>query len=339
MRESTLRSIDMKNLNPDKSFVLRKNSLIDQNVKLSLKSKKRLQNSKADNTLRAYESDWLDFSDWCLHSNLNTLPSEPETIINYINDLADHAKANTISRRITAISENHKAAGYSEINPCRSELVRNALDAIKREKGTMQRGKTPILLDDLKKITSSFNNIDDLVEIRDKALLLTGFMGAFRRSELVNIDIEDLSFTRDGVIILLAKSKGDQEGQGEQVAIPCNQNVNICAVRALKKWIDIAKLYSGPLFRPINRHKQIRKQRLSNQSVALIVKKYASLTGLNANDFAGHSLRRGFATSAAQYNVDERSIMQQTRHKSEKMVRRYIEEGNLFKNNPLNKMF
>lgn len=319
-------------------FVLRKNNFIQNNKKLSLKSKKRLQQSKAANTLRAYEADWMDFYDWCTQRGLQTLPAEPETIVNYINDLADHAKANTVSRRLSAISENHKAAGYVDNNPCRGGLVRNALDAIKREKGTLQRGKTPILIDDLRNIISYIDDTD-IAGIRDKALILVGFMGAFRRSELVQIDIEDLTFTHEGVIILVAHSKGDQVGQGEQVAIPYRSNRDICAVTALKSWIHTAHLNSGPLFRPLTKHKQIRNRRLTNQSVAIIVKKYAELAGLNPEHFAGHSLRRGFATSAAQHDVDERSIMQQTRHKSEKMVRRYIEQGNLFKNNPLNKMF
>jgi len=317
-------------MNDDKKFLLRKNNFIENNSKLSLKSKKRLQKSKADNTLRAYESDWLDFYDWCDHVKLQALPAEPETIVNYINDLADNAKANTVSRRLSAISENHKAASYLDNNPCRSGLVRNALDAIKREKGTMQRGKSPILMEDLQNMVAFFDT-NDIAGIRDKALLLTGFMGAFRRSELVGIDIEDLTFTNEGVIILLAKSKGDQEGQGQYVAIPYSTSPMLCAVVALKCWLDFSQLRSGPLFRPLNKHKQLRKQRLTNQSVALIVKKYIGLAGLNAADFSGHSLRRGFATSAAQHDVDERSIMQQTRHKSEKMVRRYIEQGNMFK--------
>lgn len=322
----------------NKSFVLRNNAFIEKNEKLSEKSKKRMRKSKASNTLRAYEADWKDFYDWCCHRKQCVLPAEPETIVNYINDLADHAKANTVSRRISAISENHKAAGFIDDNPCRGGLVRNALDAIRREKGTMQRGKTPLLFEDLQEIVPYFNT-SDLSGIRDKALLLTGFMGAFRRSELVRIDIEDLTFVREGVIILLHQSKGDQEGQGENVAIPYNSNADVCAVVALRHWINIAQLRTGALFRPLNKHKQIRERRLTDKSVAIIVKKYAAFAGFNADDFAGHSLRRGFATSAAQYDVDERTIMQQTRHKSEKMVRRYIEQGNIFKNNALNKMF
>ncbi len=322
----------------NKDFVLRKNKFIENNEKLTIKSKKRLQKSKAANTLRAYEADWLDFHEWCTHSNLPVLPAEPETIVNYINDLADNAKANTVSRRVSAISENHKAAGFEDHNPCHSSLVRNALDAIRREKGTIQRGKAPLLLEDIQDIAPYFDT-SDIAGIRDKALIITGFMGAFRRSELVNIDIEDLTFSREGVIILVHYSKGDQEGQGEYVAIPYNSDTSVCAVTALKHWINTAQLTAGPLFRPLNKNKQLRERRLTDKSVALIVKKYTALAGRNAADFAGHSLRRGFATSAAQHDVDERSIMHQTRHKSEKMVRRYIEQGNLFKNNALNKMF
>lgn len=322
----------------NKQFFLRENEFIENNEKLSEKSKRRMKKSKADNTLRAYEADWLDFYDWCLHHGLQALPAEPETIVNYINDLADDAKANTVSRRLSAISENHKAAGCEEKNPCRGGLVRNALDAIKREKGTIQRGKSPLLIEDLQDIACCFDT-EEVAGIRDKALLLTGFMGAFRRSELVRIDVEDLTFAREGVIILVNQSKGDQEGQGEFVAIPYNSNPEVCAVIALQDWINMAQIRTGALFRPLNKYQQVRPRRLTDKSVALIVKRYAALIGRNADDFAGHSLRRGFATSAAQHDVDERTIMQQTRHKSEKMVRRYIEQGNLFKNNALNKMF
>lgn len=327
----------MRSTEVNKKFILRNNQCIQNNRKLSLKSKKRLQKSKADNTLRAYEADWTDFYDWCEQHKMNFLPAEPETIVNYINDLADHAKANTISRRLSAISENHKAAGYLTENPCRDGLVRNALDAIKREKGTFQRGKTPILIENLYDMIPYFD-LSDLGGIRDKALLLTGFMGAFRRSELVEIDVEDLSFVQEGVLILLKKSKGDQEGQGEEIAIPYHTCPDFCAVVCLKNWIQNAGLIRGPVFRPLTKNRKIRDCRLSDQSVARIVKKYVAMAGLDSNAFAGHSLRRGFATSAAQHDIDERSIMQQTRHKSEKMVRRYIEQGNLFKNNALNKM-
>lgn len=319
-------------------FVLRDAHYLDSNKKLSQKSKDRMKKSKSENTMRAYESDWNDFYDWCIFHKLNSLPAEAETIVNYINDLADHAKANTVSRRLSAISENHIAAGFIEINPTHSGIVRNAVDAIRREKGIMQKGKMPLLLEDLAEINKLFT-LNDIVSIRDKALIFLGFSGAFRRSELVKILREDLTFTNDGLIVLIKHSKGDQLGEGNYLAIPYNQNTELCTVVAIKVWLDISEIKKGPLFRPFTKNKKLRSSQLSDKSVALIVKKYANLSGLDPSDFAGHSLRRGFATSAAQHGVDERSIMQQTRHKSEKMVRRYIEQGNMFKNNALNKMF
>lgn len=321
-----------------KTFVLRENSTIEQNNKLSKKSKQRLKKSKSDNTLKAYEADWNDFSAWCHYNELVDLPAEPETIVNYVNDLADDAKANTVSRRVSAISENHIAAGFLAKNPAKSGLVRSALDAIRREKGTMQRGKSPILMEDIRELALCFDETD-IVSLRDKALLFLGFAGAFRRSELVRVKIEDLTFSLEGLIVLIPQSKGDQFGEGNSIAIPYAPDERICPVTAIQHWIEAANLYSGPLFRPFKRNKELRDTQLSDKSVALIVKKYMALSGLDPANFAGHSLRRGFATSAAQHNVDEYTIMKQTRHKSEKMVRRYIEQGNIFKRNPLNNMY
>lgn len=320
------------------NFFLKDNSSILNNKNLSQKSKNRMQSVLAKNTLSAYESDWWDFYQWCKYHNVDALGATEETIVNYINDLADHAKSNTISRRLTAISENHKAAGFIENNPVKSNLVKNALQAIKREKGTMQQGKAPILVEDIIELSMLFNT-EDIIQCRDKALILLGFSGAFRRSELVNIQYEDLTFTREGLIILLKNSKADQLGEGEYLAIPYASDRNICAVTALQKWIEKSHIHTGPIFRPFTKKRQLKNTHLSDKSVALLVKKYMELLGFDSRDFAGHSLRRGFASSAAQHNVDERTIMQQTRHKSEKMVRRYIEQGNLFKNNALRKMF
>lgn len=322
------------------TFRLRTNDVVNKNSKLTVKSKQRLSKTKSENTLRAYESDWKDFADWCTHNNVPALPAAPETLVNYLSYLTDHEiKANTLSRRISAISENHKATGYIDDNPCRGGLVRSALDAIRREVGTYQQGKTPIVIETLTDLSRYFD-LSTLSGIRDRALLFIGFMGALRRAELVSIDMEDISFSEAGIIILIKRSKKDQDGHGEDVAIPYNKsNYRLCAVTALKEWIAAAGIKTGSIFRPITKYQSIKKERLTNQSVALIIKKYAALAGYDAKQFAGHSLRRGFATSAAQHEVDERSIMNQTRHKSEKMVRRYIEQGNLFRNNPLKKMF
>ena len=326
-------------MKPKDNFMLVKNQRIESNQRLSAKAKRRLEKSKADNTLKAYSSDWSDFSDWCQHQGERDLPALPETIVNYINDLADDAKANTVSRRVTAISENHIAAGYGgKNNPAKDGIVRAAMAAIRREKGTFQRGKSPILMETLYLLADCFE-ANDLVSLRDRALIFLGFAGAFRRSELVHIQVEDLTLTPQGLMIFVPQSKGDQLGKGATIAIPYAPEAEICAVRAVEAWLRASGLHAGPLFRGFKRNQELRDHELTDKAVALIVKKYAGMAGLDPANFAGHSLRRGFATSAAQHDVDALSIMRQTRHKSEKMVHRYIEQGNLFKENPLNKMY
>ncbi len=322
---------------PDNFHLLNTGSF-QSNRNLSKKSKARLHKSKADNTLKAYLADWNDFNYWCETQNITALPATPETVVNYINDLADHAAANTLSRRLSAISENHKAAGYYRTNPILTPLVKSTMQAIRREKGTQQHPKKPVLLEDLAKLEPYFAPFG-ITGSRDKALIFLGFSGAFRRSELVALQFDDLTFAEQGVIIHIKRSKGDQEGLGEQIAIPYHTDTDLCPVRALRRWLDLAPILSGSIFRPINKQKKVGLTQLSDKSVALILKKYIALAGLDPKQFAGHSLRRGFATSAARHDISERQIMQQTRHKSEKMVRRYIAEGNLFKENPLNKLF
>lgn len=325
----------------ENNFMLDNNQQIAGDKRLSKRAKRRLQKSKSDNTLKAYAADWSDFVDWCLGENEESLPATPEAIVNYIAYLADSdARANTISRRISAISENHLAAGYSgEKNPAKDNLVRAAMAAIRREKGTFQHGKAPILLETLYLIADCFPD-DDITAIRDKALIYLGFAGAFRRSELVAVRYEDIAFSPQGMTVFIPRSKADQLGRGSTIAIPYAPEREICAVCAVQDWLATSGIETGPLFRPFTaKGHKLRKAALSDKSVALIVKKYAALAGLDPAQFAGHSLRRGFATSAAQHDVDTLSIMRQTRHRSEKMVHRYIEQGNLFKDNPLNRMY
>ncbi|MBQ9365921.1 MAG: site-specific integrase [Schwartzia sp.] len=324
---------------PNTTDYLTENEIINENEGLSEKSKRRLSQSKSENTIKAYDADWRDFVDWCTYHHMESMPASPETIVNYVSDLADNAKANTVARRVTAISENHIAAGYDrESNPAKSGIVRAAIASIRREKGTFQHGKAPILMETLSLLADSLEG-DDIVTLRDKALLYLGFAGAFRRSELVSVTVENLTFTPQGLIVFIPRAKGDQLGKGSTIAIPYSPSPRTCAVRAVHDWIEASGIKEGPLFRPFNKSCGIRDRGLSDKSVALIVKKYIARAGLDPDDFAGHSLRRGFATSAAQHDVDTLSIMRQTRHKSEKMVHRYIEQGNLFKDNPLNKMF
>lgn len=321
-------------------FFLRNNDALMKSNKLSFKSKQSIISSKADNTIDAYESDWNDFVDWCNYNHESPFPATPETIVNYINDLADYAKANTISRRISAISENYNASGLHN-NPCAVPIVKNALRGIRRAKGTFQQGKTPVLLEDLEDIFSMMQDLDlpEIQKLRDKAILLVGFMGAFRRSEISALTVENINFSPQGMEIFVASSKADQEGQGAVVAIPFIENREFCAVRAIKSWLRYTNIQNGPIFRGFTKKMEIRKTALSDKSIAEIVKKYISLIGLDPAMYGAHSLRHGFATTAAAYGVEERNIMRQTRHHSVNMVRRYINEANKFVDNPISTIF
>lgn len=307
-------------------------------IALSDKSIEILSETKAANTVDAYESDWNDFCDWCKYHHMISFPATSETIVNYINDLADYAKVSTIRRRVSAISENYNAAGLSEKNPCRSWIVREAMIGLNRAKGTMQKGKTPIYWEELEQMIS-FMHEDNLTEIRDKAILLLGFLGAFRRSEISNLNVEDIERYPQGIVITLTHSKTDQEKSGQQVGIPYLDNPEMCAITALNRWKMTANIQEGPLFRSILKNGQPSSRRLSDKSINLIVKKYVSLIGLPADLYGAHSLRHGFATYAALNGVEERLIMKQTRHRSVEMVRHYINEADLFTNNPISMIF
>jgi len=287
---------------------------------------KNLRNSKAQNTLRAYASDFRHFKNFCIDNNVKYLPSDPRIISLYLTKLAKTSKFSTLKRRIASISVIHKMKGHY-LDTKHPIIIENLL-GIKRVNGSNQKAKKPILINDLKLI---INVIDETKQvnkrkIRDKAIILVGFSGGFRRSELVNIEYEDIEFVNEGVKILIKRSKTDQSGEGMTKAIPYFDNKSFCPVISLKNWIDNSEAKSGKIFD------------ISDKSVALIIKKYASLSGLDPNKYGGHSLRSGFATSTAEFGAEERNIMAMTGHKTTQMVRRYIQEANLFKNNALNKI-
>lgn len=322
-------------------FYLKEKSKLLSNDNLTDKSKAALIMSKSENTIDAYESDWQDFSDWCKYNNQNAFPPTAETIVNYINDLATYAKANTISRRISAISENLNASAIN-FNPCTSPLVKSALKGIRRMKGTFQEGKTPILLMDLDEIFTEMDkleNLNPLVKARDKAILLIGFLGAFRRSELSKIEYEHLRFVSEGLEIFIPSSKADQLGQGDIVAIPFIEDVRFCGIKALRYWLKLSNIKTGPIFRAFKKNMEVRSAAISDKSIAEIVKKYIELIDLDPIMYGAHSLRHGFATTAANFGVEERDIMRQTRHHSVNMVRRYINEANRFNHNPISTIF
>lgn len=289
------------------------------------------EQSKAASTKRAYTADWRHFTAWCKFNTVLHLPAEPATVAAYISDLAEQRyKVATITRRLASISQAHQLAGFT--SPTQSEMVRTVMKGIRRALGTAQQGKAAATVEVVRLLLEHIDGAR-LTSCRDRALLLLGFAGAFRRSELVDLDVADLKFERAGLRITLRHSKTNQEGALEQKGIPYGLQPATCPVRALEQWLALADIKSGAVFRPIDRHGNLKVQRLTAQSVALIVKRYASAAGLAVDDFSGHSLRAGLATSAAAAGVSERKIMQQTGHKSTQMVRRYIRDADLFKEN------
>jgi len=285
--------------------------------------------SKAENTLRAYRGDWRDFEAWTVAHARTALPASPETVALYVAALASRAKVATIRRRLATISGAHRAAGFD--SPTASPAVRAVLAGVRRDKGDAQTRKAPATVEELRRMIEGIPA--GLVGTRNRALLLVGFAGAFRRSELVGLRLEDVEFPSEGVVLTLRRSKTDQEGKGERVAIPYGSNPETCPVRALSAWIETARISEGPLFRPITRHGRISPEPLSPEAVAVVVKGAAGRVGLPAAEFSGHSLRAGFATAAAQAEVPEWRIMRQTRHRSRAILDRYIREANLFKRN------
>ena len=288
-----------------------------------------IQQSKAKNTVRAYRADWTHFDSWCKAHGQASLPATADTVALYVSDLAATHKPSTLTRRISAISQAHQIAGLE--TPTGSAKVRLVMAGIRRTLGTAQEAKTPVLVDDLKRMVSRLP--EGLLGVRDRALLLNGFCGAFRRSELVALDVADAAFTREGLVLTIRRSKTDQEGEGRKIGIPYASHVETCPIRSLQDWLEKSGITEGPLFRPINRHRKMAATRLSAAAVGDIVKKYVEAVGLDASHFAGHSLRSGLASSAAAAGASERSIMNQTGHRSVGMVRRYIKDGSLFREN------
>lgn len=290
--------------------------------------------SKAENTLRGYRADWREFCNWCQMHDVCPLPAVPESVAGYIAECAERLKVGSIQRRLNAIAEAHKATGRE--SPTSAGLVRNVFKGIKRTKGTPASQKSPTLTDDIRAMVAMTDT--GLIGLRDSALILLGFAGAFRRSELVGLDVEDCIFSKDGLTVTLRRSKTDQEGLGRKIGIPYGSDPLTCPVRALQAWIERSAIAGGPMFRSINRHGQVQAGRMPDKTVALVVKKLAARAGLDAVKYAGHSLRSGFATQAAIGGASERSIQTQTGHRSVQMLRRYIRDGNLWRENAAGKL-
>ena len=292
---------------------------------LELDTLSNLRTSKSKNTIKAYNSDFNDFKKFCVNHGQQAMPTNPKILSLYITHLAKTSKFSTLKRRIASISVVHKLSGhYLDV---KHPLISENLLGIKRQIGTFQKSKKPILISHLKNIIEVISKeTQPNIKLKNKALILIGFAGGFRRSELVSIQYEDVDFVPEGVKIFVRRSKTDQSGEGMTKAIPYFENLSYCPVISLKNWINFSNITNGVIFK------------MSDKNVSLVIKKYAKLAGLDPSKYSGHSLRSGFATSTAEFGAEERSIMAMTGHKSTQMVRRYIQESNLFKQNALNKI-
>ena len=279
--------------------------------------------SIAVNTRRAYRSDLAHFEAWG-----GRLPADPGSVASYLAAHAETLSVATLVRRLATISKAHEARGLP--NPCRSEIVRATLRGIKRKRGTAQHEAKPLLKEDLFRVVSAIG--EGTKDARDRAILLIGFAGGFRRSELVGLDLADVERVRQGLIVTLRRSKTDQEGAGRKIGIPYGRTRH-CPVVALDDWLARSKIEDGPLFRPVDRHGRVVAERLSGEAVSLIVKQRAAAAGIDPSGFSGHSLRAGFATSAVQAGASTLKIRAQTGHASDAMLERYVRDGEIFLDN------
>ena len=314
------------------------NELVTDIKKLHEETLENLKSSKANNTLRAYKSDFRDFGAFCAKHGFNSMPTEPKIVSLYLTHLSISTKISTLRRRLVSIGVVHKLKGHY-LDTKHPVIIENLM-GIKRKKGSIQIGKKPILINHLKEIINVIDNqkIEKIKKLRNRTLILIGFGGGFRRTELISIDYEDLDFVEEGLKITLRRSKTDQFGEGLVKGIPYFTNEKYCPVISLKNWINLSKIKTGAIFRRFAKGSILTSNRLTDQSVVLIIKHCLKLAGIENKNFSGHSLRSGFATVAAESGADERSIMAMTGHKTTQMVRRYIKEANIFKNNALNKI-
>jgi len=295
-----------------------------------------IEAAKAENSRRAYRSDWRHFESWCRSHGLASRPAAPETVALYLTALAADHKPASLERRLTSITKAHQAAGLPTPASMQQAVVSETLKGIRRTLGTAQPGKEPLLTADVRQMLDALG--EGLLGSRDRALLLVGFAGGFRRSEIVSLDVEDLTETADGLVVRLRRSKTDPEAKGTTVALPYGSTAATCPVRSYRTWVAAAKITSGPAFRSVDRHGRVGRGRMNAGSVARLIKRAAEAAGLAPAGYAGHSLRAGFATQAFLNGAAEVSIMRQTRHKSLNTLRKYIRDRSLFRDNPAAKL-
>ena len=298
-------------------------------------ARKFLTTTIADSTSRVYSRDWQGFVYWCEEHALSSLPSSADTIVCYFTSLAMKGfRVTTIRRHSAAIAAAHKESGYP--TPTIHPAIRELLKGMTRKIGSPPNPVDALLSEDIKKIVQALPNT--LIGLRDKALILLGFAGAFRRSEVVGLDFDDVTYRDEGMVVLLRRSKTDQRGEGRWVGIPNGKNPDTCPVIALRNWLEISGISSGAIFRGLDRHGNMVSERLSCRSVGEVIKRAARAAGLDPVRYSGHSLRSGHCTQAARSGVAEHIIMQQTGHKCRDTLKRYLRLGTIFKENSANSL-
>lgn len=317
----------------DRLSVVEQSALSPELVEMYEEAKRYAEHSKSENTKIAYKSDWRQFTLFCGKHGLVVVPTEPQTLVMYISHMAARdKKVSTIERALVAISQHHQLKGYE--SPTKNAVVREVIKGLRRKHGTAQKQVAPVDVSRLKKMVDALPG--NMIAVRDKCLLLIGFSAALRRSEIVGINIQDIQQVPEGLVLRLSKSKTDQEGAGRRLGIPFASNEKYCPVRSYKQWTKVAGINNGPVFRGIDRHGNVSSKRLTGRAVANIIKRTATLAGMDATMFSGHSLRAGLITSAAKANVPERVLMATSRHTSQTMLRKYVREANIFEDAAVN---
>ena len=287
--------------------------------------------ASAPNTRRAYRAAWQDFTTWCTAEGYEALPTAPETVGTFLAARAGTHKAASLSMRLVAIGQAHRLKGYRLDTG--HPAIRETMKGIRRIHGTAPAKKDAAVADVIRDAVAALVKRPGLRALRDRALLLVGFAAALRRSELVALDVADVAFVAEGLILTLRRAKTDQEGRGVEIALPFGRSERTCPVLTLRAWLEAVRIQAGPVFVSVTRHGRATGTRLSDRDVARVVKETVAAAGYDPTAFAGHSLRSGFITTAAREGVAERHIQNQSRHKSLPVLRGYIRRGSLFVDN------
>lgn len=284
------------------------------------------QASMAASTRRGYTTDLEAFATWARPYNFATLPAEPATVALFLAESARTLKAGSVTRRAAAISSAHRSAGLP--SPTVTEAVKRVLRGVRVTLGTRPAKKAAATLTELRAMLATLPA--NISGTRDRAMLLLGFFLAARRSELAGLLVEDAVSCREGLRVVIRRSKTDQEGAGHELPVPYHADPFACPVRALEAWKAEAGIESGFLFRSIDRHGNVSADGLTGEAVALTVQRAARRAGLDASTYAGHSLRAGFVTAAAEAGAPLDTIMVTSRHKSAAIALGYVRRATLF---------